>query len=93
MRELSGGGGEYLNNPAMANTYNKDPINFDLTGAQNKINPLIAERNARFNSSQSVAAPEPSKGGGSPVPSSGPTGAPVAQQVYDVVTGKKKPWK
>lgn len=44
LRDLAGYGGDYLNNPALAGSYNQDLIDFDVNGAKNYIAEQAAKR-------------------------------------------------
>lgn len=47
LRELAGYGGEYLSNPTLAGSYNKDLVDFDIAGAKNYLSPLKAAAAAK----------------------------------------------
>lgn len=89
LRELSGFGGEYLNNPAQSGNYARDLVDFDLAGARNFINPLKAKaEQLRLAAQQS--------GGGSGIAEGvnnamgGGILAPVTNTAGNVVSGAKK---
>jgi Txe/YoeB family toxin of Txe-Axe toxin-antitoxin module len=59
LSQLAGFGGDYLSNPNMANTFNRDSVNFDLAGARNYINPIkTAEEKRRALANYKMPVPD-----------------------------------
>jgi hypothetical protein len=61
LSQLAGGGGEYLSNPTMANTFNRDTVNFDQAAARNFANQLKSKALAEEEKRKQMEASDPGR--------------------------------